>query len=230
MKKLLPLLCVMSLSIYAKEVYVADNGDTISATISTKNLTRIEIEGQKIIKDYSSAEVTKKITKPLGQVYLVPNQAASFNLYIVSDSGNTYNLHLTPSKTASGDSIVIKPTASKVKPTSNSLVFSTQSYVRNINYLMQLMYLNQEADGTYNVTPENQPFETYDGLDSVLYKSYNNDSLLGQVILVKNVSKEKLLLTEGQFFSEHTLAISIEKPELNVNDFTRIFIVKEASL
>jgi hypothetical protein len=54
--------------------------------------------------------------------------------------------------------------------------------------------------------------------------------LLGQVILVKNVSKEKLLLTEGQFFSEHTLAISIEKPELKVNDFTRIFIVKEASL
>jgi len=63
-----------------------------------------------------------------------------------------------------------------------------------------------------------------------LYKSYTNDVLIGQVLLVKNVSKDKLLLTEGQFFSDHTLAIAIENPELKVNDFTRIFIIKEASL
>ncbi len=228
MKRLL-MLCLISLGVSAKEVYTADNGDTISATISNKNLTRIEIEGQKIIKDYSSAAVTKKITKPLGQVYLVPNQEASFNLYIVSDNGNTYNLHLTPSKKAVGDSILIKPIL-KTKSSVSSLSFSSQSYVRNINYLMQLMYLNTDADGNYNVTPENQAFATYDGLDSVLYKSYSNDALIGQVLLVKNVSKDKLLLSEGQFFSDHTLAIAIEEPELKVNDFTRIFIIKEASL
>ena len=230
MKRLLAILCLISLGVSAKEVYIADNGDTISATISNKNLTRIEIEGQKIIKDYYSAAVTKKITKPLGQVYLVPNQEASFNLYIVSDNGNTYNLHLTPSKKAVGDSILIKPAPSKTKSSVSSLSFSNQTYVRNINYLMQLMYLNTDADGNYNVTPENQAFATYDGLDSVLYKSYTNDVLIGQVLLVKNVSKDKLLLTEGQFFSDHTLAIAIENPELKVNDFTRIFIIKEASL
>lgn len=229
MKRLLPIFCLISLSVFAKEVFIADNGDTISATISNKNLTRIEIEDQKIIKDYSSADVTKKITKPLGQIYLVPNQAASFNLYIVSDSGNTYNLHLTPSKHATGDSILIKPAPSKVKP-GNQLVFNNQSYIRNINYLVQIMYLNQDADGNYNVTPENQQFETYDGLDSILYKTFTNGELIGQVILVKNVSKERLLLTEGQFFSDHTLAVSIENPELKVNEFTRIFIIKEASI
>lgn len=229
MKRLLPIFCLISLSVFAKEVFIADNGDTISATISNKNLTRIEIDGQKIIKDYSSADVTKKITKPLGQIYLVPNQAASFNLYIVSDSGNTYNLHLTPSKHATGDSILIKPAPSKAKP-ANQLVFNNQSYIRNINYLVQIMYLNQDGDGNYNVTPENQPFETYDGLDSILYKTFTNGELIGQVILVKNVSKEKLLLTEGQFFSDHTLAVSIENPELKVNEFTRIFVIKEASI
>lgn len=229
MKRLLPIFCLISLSVFAKEVFIADNGDTISATISNKNLTRIEIDGQKIIKDYSSADVTKKITKPLGQVYLVPNQAASFNLYIVSDNGNTYNLHLTPSKHATGDSILIKPALSKAKP-ANQIVFNSQSYIRNINYLVQIMYLNQDGDGNYNVTPENQPFETYDGLDSILYKTFTNGELIGQVILVKNVSKEKLLLTEGQFFSDHTLAVSIENPELKVNEFTRIFVIKEANI
>ena len=52
MKRLLPIFCLISLSVFAKEVFIADNGDTISATISNKNLTRIEIDGQKIIKDY----------------------------------------------------------------------------------------------------------------------------------------------------------------------------------
>ena len=83
---------------YAKTIYEAQNGDTVNATISANDLTRIEISGQKIIKDFSSANVSKRITKPLGQIYLVPNLNTTFNLYIVSDIGNTYNLHLTPSQ------------------------------------------------------------------------------------------------------------------------------------
>ncbi len=79
-------------STFAKEIFEANNGDTISATISATDLTRIEIEDQKIIKDYSSADVSKKITKPLGQVYLIPNQSSTFTLFIVSENGNTYNL------------------------------------------------------------------------------------------------------------------------------------------
>jgi conjugal transfer pilus assembly protein TraK len=211
---------------FAKEVYEAGNGDTITASISSNNLTRIEIEGQKIVKDFSAADLSKKITKPLGQIYLIPNTKATFNLYVVSDTGNTYNLKLTPSKNAHGDSIVIKPSASKLKATT-SLEFSNQAYVRNINYLIEIMYLNKDTDSQYNASNVNQAVITYDGLDSVLLKSYTNDALVGQVLLIKNTSKSKILLSEAQFYSEHTLAASIENPELAVNEFTRVFIVKE---
>jgi type-F conjugative transfer system secretin TraK len=229
MVKLLRLLLLISLvtTSYAKEIYEANNGDTISATISSTNLTRIEIEGQKIIKDFSSADVSKKITKPLGQVYLIPNTKTTFNLYIVSDSGNTYNLRLTPSKNALGDSIVIKPAASGLNKHAD-IKFSSQSYIRNINYLMETMYLNK-SDGGYNLTTVNQAIITYSGLDSVLLASYTNDSMTGQVLLLKNTSKSKILLTEAQFYSDHTLAVAIEDPELGVNQFTRVFIVKEAN-
>ena len=212
---------------FAKDIFEAQNGDTISATISSTNLTRIEIDGQRIIKDFSAADLSKKITKPLGQIYLIPNTKATFNLFVVSDSGNTYNLKLTPSKNATGDSIVIKPAASKIKST-NSLIFKNQSYVRNINYLIEIMYLNKEDDSQYNATTLAQPIVTYDGLDSVLLKSYSNDGLIGQVLLLKNTSKSKILLSEGQFYAPHTLSIAIENPELGVNELTRIFIVKEA--
>ena len=124
--RLLVLSCLTGMAC-AKEVYEAGNGDTITATISSNNLTRIEIEGQKIVKDFSAADLSKKITKPLGQVYLIPNTKATFNLYIVSDTGNTYNLKLTPSKNAHGDSIVIKPADSKIK-TTIPLEFSNQAY------------------------------------------------------------------------------------------------------
>lgn len=230
MKRLLTLLCFASALVGAKEVFVAENGDTINVTISNKNLTRIEVEGQKIINDYSSADVTKKITKPLGQIYLVPNTLQPFNLYIVSDAGNTYNLHMSPSKHARGDSILIKPASAKSVLEANPVVFNSQSYVRNINYLLQIMYLNKDADGGYNVSPNSQMVETYDNLSSVLYKTYTNDSLTGQVLVVKNITKDKILLTEGEFYSDRTLAVSIENPELKPNEFTRIFVIKEAKL
>lgn len=220
--------CAISISTFAKDIYEAQNGDTISATISSSSLTRIEIKGQKIIKDFTSADVIKKITKPLGQIYLIPNTQSIFTLYIVSDSGNTYNLRLTPSKNVYGDSIVIKPATANVK-TINPISFANQPYVRNINYLLETMYLNKDNDSQYNTTITNQAIITYSGLDSVLFKEYSNGTLLGQVLLVKNISRSKILLTEAQFYSEHTLAVTIENPELNVNDITRIFIVKEDS-
>lgn len=224
--KLLTLMLVaLASSSFAKDIYEAKNGDTIVATISSTNLTRIEIQGQKIIKDFSSADISKKITKPLGQVYLIPNSLTTFNLYVVSDTGNTYNLKLTPSKHVAGDSIVIKP-ADSLNKAATSLQFANQSYVRNINYLIETMYLNHE-DGQYTATKVNQPVLTYNGLDSVLLNNYTNGSLSGQVLLLKNTSKSKINLTEAQFYSDHTLAVSIENTELGVNEFTRVFIVKE---
>lgn len=231
-KKILPIILLLILitikTCFAKEIFEANNGDTISATISNANLTRIEIEGQKIIKDFSAADLSKKITKPLGQVYLIPNTAETFNLYIISDTGNTYNLRLTPSKHAHGDSIIIKPAAVKLEKSITRLEYKNQAYVRNINYLIEVMYLNKDNNVQYNITTVTQPIITYEGLDTILYKSYTNDVLMGQVLLIKNVSKDKILLTEAQFYSEHTLAVSIEKPELNVNAYTRVFIIKEA--
>lgn len=226
--KLLTLIivCVTSSS-FAKDVYEAKNGDTIIATISSTNLTRIEIQGQKILKDYSAADISKKITKPLGQVYLIPNTLSTFNLYVVSDTGNTYNLKLTPSKHSTGDSIVIKP-ADSLNKSSPQLQFVNQSYIRNINYLLEVMYLNRD-DGQYAMTKINQAVLTYNGLDSILLNNYSNGSISGQVILLKNTSKSKINLTEAQFYSDHTLAVSIENTELGVNEFTRVFIVKEGA-
>lgn len=224
-KFLIVLLTALASSSFAKDVFEANNGDTIAATISSSNLTRIEIEGEKIIKDYSSADISKKITKPLGQVYLIPNSMQTFNIYVVSENGNTYNLKLTPSKKAHGDSILIKPIRTHTAK-NTTIPFANQSYVRNLNYLMEVMYLNRD-DTRFMSSTLNQPVVTYNGLDSVLLKTYSDGAISGQVLLLKNVSKNKIQLSEAQFFSDHTLAIGIENPELAVNDFTRVFIIKE---
>lgn len=224
------LLMVMSLLITyanAKQVFEANNGDTISATISSHDLTRIEIEGQKIIKDFSTANLSKKITKPLGQVYLIPNTMTTFNLYLVSDIGNTYNLKLTPSKRATGDSIIIKPLVDPVAKMHTSLSMSPSNYVKAMNYLVEIMYLNRDDDNQYDVSTPNQPISTYVGLKSVLYKVYRSNGLLGYVILIKNISKDKIILTEAEFYSPHTLGIAMNNPTLKPNEFTRIFIVKD---
>lgn len=232
MPKLNKISCLILFSVFAlqasaKSIFEASNGDTITANISANELTRVEIDGQKIVKDFSSADISKKITKPLGQIYLIPNTKSTFNLYIVSDTGNTYNLKLTPTKHMSGDSIVITP-KSTAKVIHGHLQVNANSYVRNINYLLQIMYLNKANDSEYTETPENTPIITYKGLDSVLLQTYTNDYLDGSVILLKNTSKSEIRLTESQFYSDHTLAVAIENPVLETNDFTRVFIVQEA--
>lgn len=216
-----------ALHVFAKSTFEASNGDTISANISSSELTRIEIDGQRIIKDFSSADVSKKITKPLGQIYLIPNTKQTFNLYIVSDIGNTYNLKLTPVRHMSGDSIVILP-KSTTKVVHNKLDINANSYVRNINYLIELMYMNKLADSQYTATTENTSIVTYKGLESVLLTTYTNDYLEGSVILLKNTSKSEIRLVESQFYTDHALAVAIENPILEPNDFTRVFIVQQS--
>lgn len=229
-KKLLTsILLLMTLPAFAKSIYEANNGDTISANISMTDLTRISIEGQKIASNYSSADISKKTTKPLGDVYLIPNQKSTFTLFVVSDSGNTYTLKLTPTKNLHGDSIVIKPLEAKNSKPKSSITFASQSYIRNINYLMQTMYLDKDDDPMFTADPKNQAIATYKGLQSALIKTYTNDSITGYVLLLKNVSKSKITLTEAQFYSDHTLAVAIDNPELQVNDFTRVFIIKEGA-
>ncbi len=73
----------------------------------------------------------------------------------------------------------------------------------------------------------NQAITTYQNLDSVLLTKYNDDNLTGYVLLLKNTSKTKILLTEAQFYTIKTLAVAIENPSLAVNDFTRVFLIKE---
>lgn len=221
------LLGIFALQVSAKSIFEASNGDTITANIAAGELTRIEIDGQKIVKDFSSADISKKITKPLGQIYLIPNTKSTFNLYVVSDTGNTYNLKLTPIRHVSGDSIVITPRSS-TKVFHGNLQINANSYVRNINYLLQVMYLNKVNDSEYTSENENMPLVTYKGLDSLLLKTYTNDYLTGSVILLKNTTKSEIRLTESQFFTDHTLAIAIENPVLESNDFTRVFIIQEA--
>ena len=224
---IITLVSILYYQCYAKTVYEAQNGDSINATISANDLTRIEIAGQKIIKNFSSANISKRITKPQGQIYLVPNINTTFNLYIVSDTGNTYNLHLTPSKKVTGDSIIIKPANNTKSAHTKSANISVSSYIRNINYLLQIMYLNKDEDERYDVSDINQAITTFNGLDSVLLKKYTDDNLIGYVILLKNTSKNKMLLTESAFYAPHTLAIAIDNPNLLSNDFTRVFIVKD---
>ena len=221
------LACCCNVSTFAKSIYAAQNGDTINATISANDLTRIEISDQKIIKNFSSANVSKKITKPLGQIYLIPNTNTTFNLYIVGDKGNTYNLRLTPSKNMAGDSIIINPVQSASSQI-NKVPLNTKSstYVRDLNYLLQTMYLNKD-DTYYTGVDVNQTILTYSGLDSVLLRKYISDSLTGYVLLLKNTTKNKIILNESQFYSPHTLAVAIENPEILTSKFTRVFIIKE---
>lgn len=234
MNKLLITLSLFSaLSANAEQLFQARTGQTINASISTKELTRIQVSGFPIIKAFTSAPIVIKKDTVTGQLYILPNNIKNgFNVFIVDKNGDNFNLYLTPSKNHVGDSIVIMPDASAIKKSrisNTGTVKANSPYSRNINEVIQLMFINMDSNyvSGYEVIDINQIVPMWKNVQVNILKQYSNNLLDGFVYTVTNNTKDRILLDEAKFFHKGVLAIAIEVPSLEVGDTTRVFIVQE---
>lgn len=220
----------------AEQLFQAKTGQTLTARISTKELTRVQVSGFPIIKAFTTADITVKKDQANGQIYIVPNQdqgSKAFNLYIVDSNGDTFNLNLMPAAHVSGDSIVILPDLAAIRRAravqASATLNSNSAYSRTINDLIQNMYLGATEDtmqGT-SITQSSIEIPMWHKMKVVQVLTYNNQLLVGKVILVTNNTSGKVELRESEFFNTGVLAIAIENPILNVGDTTRVFIINE---
>lgn len=230
---LLYILCALP-SVIAEQLFQATTGQTIAATISNKDLTRIQVSGLKIVKAFTSASIKIKKDTATGQLYLLPTDIkGSFNLFIEDSNGGTFNLFLTTSKKKGGDSIVIMPDKASLANTKMNQMTSKDKnssyYERNIMNLIQVMYLGlNEDDGiNYQVTSLNTEIPMWKKIKVVLTKSYADRNLIGYLYTITNNDSTPILLEESEFFKKGVLAVAIDNPSIATGDSTRVFVIKE---
>lgn len=221
-------------SALAEQIYQAKTGQTIHATISTKELTRIQVSGFPIIKAFTSAPIVIKKDSTTGQLYILPDGIkGSFNIFIVDKNGDNFNLNLVPSKNYAGDSIVIIPDGASVKRArlaqSINNKMSNNTYSRNVNELIQVMYMNADTNTVsgYEVMDINQAVPMWKNMTTNLLRQYSNNLLDGFVYSVIKETNERVLLDEAKFYHKGILAVAIENPSLDVGNATRVFVIQE---
>ena len=234
MKNFLAIFIILIVHVsFAEQIFNAHSGQTINATISMRELTRVQVSGEAIVKGFTASNIHIKKDKETGQLYILPgNSKVGFNLFIVDADGNNFNLYLTPSKNQAGDSIVIIPSnnnksISKLKQPEKTKLNS--QYSRDINTLIQTRFINQDGSQStyYDVMEYNQEVPMWKDIKVILNKQYTNQLLDGNVYIVTNNTISKILLNESKFFNKGVLAVAIEHPNLEVGNSTRVFVIQE---
>ena len=229
-------------SVYAVQNLVADEGKSLSATISSKEMTRISIEGGRILSVRKSAgELEMEKDEESGQVFIKPLVKKEVNLFVTSESGKTYLLLLTPSA-INADSVVIQERTALIKAEANLLAqaqknnpiakkpaylaqdIHSDAYVRSIKQLFLVMASGVE-DQSVEVTPAYEEVPLWKEVVFVKEADYSNNSLLGEKYHIVNASAEQMVLEEQEFFRKNVVAVSLRKSVLQMGEGTDVYII-----
>jgi type-F conjugative transfer system secretin TraK len=233
-KILAGLLAIYSLSVSAEQIFQAKTGQTIAATISSKDMTRIMVSGYRVSKAFTASPITIKKDQATGQLYVIPSggETGTFSIFITDSIGDTFNLLLTPSRHKTGDSIVIMPDKESILRVENNKALNSKmssSYERTIMNLIQIMYLGMREDDGIGYQVSNSAVEVplWKKMKVVLRTTYSNQNLNGYIFEITNEGADSVLLNESEFYKSGVLAVAIDSPSLAVGQSTKVYVVQE---
>lgn len=229
MYRLMVILCVFfSLSSYAFEIKALKDNATVDVTISSRSLNRIFVTTDRIVETYG-IEGSFKIEKDeeQGSIFIIPTgyyKNHPFNLFIKTEHGHNYTLHLTPAGIES-KTIGLKPLSpAKIQ----AMRWEISSPYENVLIdLIRDMIINKSPQG-YAAIPlgNNQPMQLRPLLAFQLTTIYRGDRLEGQVWLVRNIGRNDIYLNPKNFHDERILAASFDKKMLKKNEVAKLYWVK----
>lgn len=238
-KLLASVLAVTSFNCFAIQEFQVGNNAEIEAVISNHDVNRIAIAGARIAQVKFTSKILKIDTdEQNGQIFVYPISSGTssnvstiqvgnlkakavvgemVSLFIIDDQGRSYNLKLRL-QGVSSETILLKPLAENRNNASTD--FTTQ-----VVSIVESMYLDNKNEDGYAVKEFNSSIKLWKEVDFELYKTYSNGPFLGSVYYLRNKTDKPITLAENQFWKPNTVAVAIEKPVLEPNEVTRIFVV-----
>jgi len=219
------ILLYLNCQAFALQVKPVKDNQTISAKISTKELSRIFVSNDRIqaTRGISGAYELMK-DEQQGMVFIKPTAFygnRSFNLFVTTEHGHTYNLLLIPMNIPA-ESIQLKPMSPTIR-----LAERWEKNSPYVDMLIQLMnsMVNEKRPDGYVVVPVQGKIYRFPEFTMQLVTVYKGSHLQGEIWCIKNCTKKSLYLKPNQFFQSNTRAIALEDETLAVGEETYLYKV-----
>ncbi|HGF7201888.1 type-F conjugative transfer system secretin TraK [Vibrio vulnificus] len=214
----------------AQEFRVKD-GDTISVKISSRELTRITVDGVgRLDKVWGAAGVLEiNPDKEKGEIFVRPLMSAptAFSFFVRDDLGATYTIvakqHDIPSET-----VLLKPAAPR-KSVGRGSEYRSTPYMERVKRLMKGMALGEEVAG-YTFDDADKKVPLWAETNITLRRVYTGYDLLGEIYTLENISGKELVFHEREFldFGDNVQAVALEQLSLAKGETTFIYVVRQS--
>ena len=210
---------------FALQVKHVKDNQTVSAKISTKELSRIFVSNDRIqaTRGINGAYELMK-DEQQGMVFIKPTAFYGnrpFNLFVTTEHGHTYNLLLIPMNIPA-ESIQLKPMSPTIR-----LAERWEKNSPYVDMLIQLMnsMVNEKRPDGYAVIPVEGKTYRFPEFTMQLVTVYKGNHLQGEIWCIKNCTKKSLYLKPNQFFQSNTRAIALESEKLTAGEETYLYKV-----
>ncbi|WP_136415872.1 type-F conjugative transfer system secretin TraK [Herbaspirillum sp. ST 5-3] len=248
-----------SMPALALQAIEARDGMSVEAIVSTKEATRIRLEGTPITdvfgNIYSSncaaapaaagaptpaspavnptGEIVLECDRDKGEVYVRPvgNSAKPINLF-VSSANATYTLLLRKSDVPA-DTIVIRdktPRQAKAEGVLQVPAGRSSSHIRSLKAMLIAM-ASDRVPTDLRVDEVNIPRALWAEAKFTLLRVIEGRGLIGEKYLLTNVSNATMVLAEQEFDREegNVLAVSIDNLNLRPGESTNVYVIRMGS-
>ena len=229
------LLTVLSLSsgtssAWANQTKLANDNQTIKATVSARELTRVFVTGDRIyqVRGLDGAYELEQ-DEEHGAVYLKPTPAfhdTTFSLFITTEAGRTYSLRLTP-KEAPAESIELVPL--EAKKSEAARWEAANAYEETLVALLSAMVRGTVPEG-YAKAPLSSASALATqaiplGLELTPVHSYRGAHLVGEVWRVTHQGNRPVRLEASAFTTPQTRAVGLLEAVLSPRQTTLVYWV-----
>lgn len=203
---------------------VKNIGNTRHSPVSLRQANRISVKGGKILRFVSDPQaIDIKHDEPTGSLFVLPLIKESTHLFVMTDSGQTHSLVLTPAERLSGQNLEIIESsalnvASQTQQISSGLPLEeqVQKIFRNLTTLIkepsENLNLKQIKTGAFNAT-------------SNKYWRAGNHLRLEHWTLTNRTSTAQNI-EEAAFWTQNIVALAVDKASLASGEKADLLIIR----
>ncbi len=220
-------LMAISTNSYGAQLRLLSEHDKIKAIVSSRELNRIAVEGDRIAQVFgASGRFTLETDEIQGQIFIQPiGGTKPLSLTIITESGITQDIVLTPTDIAS-QTIVLKRSRASSQQAKQWEI--SQPYQQAIINLIQALAQRKEITG-FKVQVDEQLVPLWKDLEVRQLQTYVGDRLKGVIYELKNTGNEVHILHEQHLqFAKDVAAIALEARHLAPGEKTYLLVVKHA--
>lgn len=223
----LPMLLGAQTAFALQVLEAAEEGTTYHAKISRDEMTRLAIQGGRIVSmHFPDGRLTVEKDDEQGYAVLRARDNDPVSLVITSNSGQTHSIYLTPVKMGM-DTILIKEKEKKaeIKKTQSSIEGRSDPQTKSVKRLMLAMARDEKELRDFVVEPVSKDIDLWQESHFHAVDKYTGPEVTGYRFILTNVSSKPMRLGEQEFYKRGVVAVAIDRHVLASGEKTSVFVI-----